>query len=122
MSHRYLSFAVFILFFLLVKEIPFHYFIKKEVAQKDPPQNGEALLAKGEKLDLCSTDLYELQLITGISYELAERLLEKKQEIAQYEETLPQAKKYEALKIVHGIGTVKAKTFSKYISTKKCTF
>lgn len=91
--------------------------IKVEVSKY---KNGESELAKGHKINLCKADERDLELINGVAYDFATRLIEQRDEIQKKANSLPFNERYQAFEIVHGIGKKKAIKLSKYISLQSC--
>ena len=77
--------------------------------------DAESLLARGLKISLKTADLYDLQLIKGISEEFSRRIIAQKDRIRASALALPSHKRYQALQIIKGIGPQKALKFSRDI-------
>ena len=88
--------------------------------QKPKHFNGESALAKGYKIKLCNAKSIDLELINGVSYEFATRLINQRSEIQGKADKLPFKEQYKAFEIIHGIGAKKAKLLNKYITLGKC--
>ena len=77
--------------------------------------NSEALFAVGRKVPLQCADMYDLELIPGISDKFSSRIEQHKREIMAAALRLPVAQRHTALEIVHGIGPKSALAFSRWI-------
>lgn len=77
--------------------------------------DGETKLAFGEPLYLLNTNIYELNLIKGISDRLSEAILKKKDLLLDKAKELNIGVKYKALTEVRGIGERNSKKFAVYI-------
>jgi len=122
MQRKYLHFS-FLLIFILTLRICFN---QLQITSAQTPitsqlDNAEALLAKGKKINLCTCNAYDLQLISGISEVLSDNILSKQHDIIKRSHTLPRKTSFKSLEIVHGIGTAKALKFNEFIDTN-CNF
>lgn len=79
--------------------------------------NAEAMLAIGQKLSFHRADLYDLELLPGVSDTIGLRLLNSKQTILCRLKQLSPNERYKAFTTVHGIGTAKAKALSKLLTS-----
>ena len=79
-------------------------------------KDAESRLARGERFDFCSAGIYELELIPGISDNLALRLTHSRNAILAAAKRQPLSTRYKALTIVRGIGPKRAKTISHYMT------
>lgn len=93
---------------------------KNYIIEASNYKNGESELAKGHKIKLCKADERDLELINGVSYDFATRLIEQKEEIQKKANSLPFQEQHKAFEIVHGIGKKKAIKLRKYISLQSC--
>ncbi|RMD87676.1 MAG: hypothetical protein D6808_01040 [Candidatus Dadabacteria bacterium] len=84
--------------------------------------NSEGILALGQKIPLSKADLYDLELISGISDTIGRALLRDKLKIISKARELPPGQKYKALTIVKGIGEKKAKKFYNYLTFKSTPY
>lgn len=75
----------------------------------------EARLALGLKIPLKHADIYDLELIPGISDVLAQRLVKAKLQILIRSAYSQGASVEKALEVVHGIGEKKAATFGEQL-------
>jgi len=78
-------------------------------------EDAESTLACGQRLYLSQVDLYDLELIPGLSDALGNRILAKRDDINRKARLLPELKSYQAFEIVKGIGPKKAAAFSEHI-------
>ncbi len=79
--------------------------------------NSEALLAQGKKLKLSEVDLYDLELIPGVSDRLGLSILEKRSQIISCNADRNKKTKCpeNPLELVHGIASKKAQALQMYL-------
>jgi DNA uptake protein ComE-like DNA-binding protein len=78
--------------------------------------DAESLLAINQKLALYRVDLYDLELIPGISERLAEEIITHRDELLRHAASLPKNKQHQSLELIHGIGPKTARQLAKYIT------
>lgn len=91
-----------------------HYILPKLLSG-----DGETRLATGVPLPISSTDIYELNLIKGISDRLAEAIIQNRASLFELAKDLPSGKKYRALASVKGIADKNSRKFGEYIDLSK---
>jgi hypothetical protein len=81
--------------------------------------DAETLLASGSRIKLACADISDLELVTGISDTLAHELLRKRATIIARARHAPYT---EALTLARGVGEIKAKLLSRFISLEDACF
>src|SRR3990167_8543503 len=110
MKGSYLLLSAFVFLLSLFFAVPGHW-DSRRTKTRHPllrPNDGESILARGEKLELSTASIYDLELITGISDKLAQAVLSKREEIRLRAAKLQMKQKKSALIPVHGIGEKRA--------------
>jgi hypothetical protein len=79
------------------------------------PKDAESTLATGGKILLSCADLYEIELIPGVSDTLGLEILAKRAAIIQRAADLPPAERHRALELVHGIGPKISRKLAPYL-------
>ena len=77
--------------------------------------NAEGQLAIGRKFRFSSADMYDLELIPGVSDKTAARILDARTKVLERAATLPMNQRYHAFVLVHGVGQAIALKFDRYI-------
>ena len=120
MRRRYHSLALFLLLLLMVRALYFWFWDQRQLLPKNfqlsTPTNAEALLARGRRIKLCESGIYELELVPGVSDVLAIRILSKRLELEQRAAELQPDQRWQAWQIVKGIGIKTAKKFQNYVA------
>ena len=80
--------------------------------------DAESLLACGQPVSYTRADMYQLELIPGISDTLAERLLSNRPEVQQEICSSAARPHSQALERIHGIGPVTATRLGRYLQLK----
>ena len=87
------------------------------LAFEDP----ESCFAAGGVVPLIDSELFELELISGISETTAINLLEKREAIIDRATQLPFDKRHQAFELAKGIGPKKAELLGKRFSRREST-
>ena len=120
MLTRYIHFCCVVIVYLFGQFIysKFTMLEDNDMTKLSVAYNGEAYLALGRKIPLCRAETSDLQLISGISDDLAKNILRERIAICNRGVKLPTSKEYQALELVRGIGKITAKKFGKFITTR----
>ena len=81
--------------------------------------DAESRLALGGKMRFESAEIYELELVPGISDSLAQNILRKKAAILFEAERLPEEKQSKALELAHGVGEKRAESLLRYLDLSR---
>jgi hypothetical protein len=81
--------------------------------------DAESQLARGEPLPLETVTLLDLELIPGVSFTLATKILAAKGEIQTRAQLVAPPHRFRALEAVHGIGPKTALRLSRYLRVAK---
>lgn len=87
-----------------------------EVARLLREGDAESLLALGRPIPLSQANIFDLELISGVSDTMASRIIEKKGEILTQASILPPDRKWLALTLVHGIGAKNGRKLARSIA------
>jgi DNA uptake protein ComE-like DNA-binding protein len=79
------------------------------------PADSESQLAYGYKLNLGVVTLADLELVPGVSTQIAEELLAKRGQIITASEQYDLKDRYRALEVIKGIGPKTAKKLANYL-------
>ena len=89
--------------------------LPEKIHSLKPSAYAEQRFAEGQKVSLSSVDLYDLELIPGVSDRLGQNILEDREKIIQ-KAKLPNLKKdFSPFEMAHGVGPKKAKMLSNYL-------
>ncbi len=75
----------------------------------------EQQFALGRRIDLSSADLFDLELIPGVSDVLANNIINKREQILAIEKDKIKKMNISPFELVHGVGKQTAKKLTKYL-------